>query len=138
MPRVHRRRGLLLLDVFATADSAFAGALVTNLLNATARGELIDGLAAQAALSMVQAIAPRDEVEAMLAVQMAAIHNATMDSVRRLNNAEAQPIRDAEATILTKCTRTFAAQVETLKRHRSTGEQAIKVTHQHVHVADGG
>jgi hypothetical protein len=35
-----------------------------------------------------------------------------------------------------KCARTFAAQVEALKKYRSTGEQSIKV--QHVNVHDGG
>jgi hypothetical protein len=37
---------------------------------------------------------------------------------------------------LTKLTRTYAAQMEALKRYRSGGEQ--KMTVQHVHVADGG
>jgi hypothetical protein len=35
-----------------------------------------------------------------------------------------------------KLTRTFASQVEALKRYRSGGEQ--KMTVQHVHVAEGG
>jgi hypothetical protein len=37
---------------------------------------------------------------------------------------------------LTKLTRTYAAQMEALKRYRSGGEQ--KMTVQHVHVAEGG
>ena len=38
--------------------------------------------------------------------------------------------------MLNKLARTFAAQVEALKRYRSAGEQTIKV--QHVTVNDGG
>jgi hypothetical protein len=37
---------------------------------------------------------------------------------------------------LTKLTRTYAAQMEALRRYRSGGEQ--KMTVQHVHVAEGG
>jgi hypothetical protein len=38
--------------------------------------------------------------------------------------------------MLNQCARTYTAQVEALKRYRSTGEQNIKV--QHVNVQDGG
>jgi hypothetical protein len=38
--------------------------------------------------------------------------------------------------MLNKLARTFAAQVEALKKYRSAGEQTIKV--QHVTVNDGG
>jgi hypothetical protein len=43
---------------------------------------------------------------------------------------------DGPSTGRNKLARTFAAQVEALKRYRSGGEQ--KMTVQHVHVADGG
>ena len=36
--------------------------------------------------------------------------------------------------MLNKRARTFATQVEALKRYRSTGEQNVRVTHQHVNV----
>jgi hypothetical protein len=39
-------------------------------------------------LSIVKGIDPRDQVEAMLAAQMAAVHNATMTFARRLNHVE--------------------------------------------------
>ena len=44
--------------------------------------------------------------------------------------------QDSAQTALNKLARTFAAQVEALKRYRSSGEQ--KMTVQHVHVAEGG
>jgi len=43
---------------------------------------------------------------------------------------------DSTSKALNKLTRTFAAQVEALKRYRSKGEQTIKV--QHVTVNEGG
>ena len=87
-------------------------------------------------LSIVQGINPKDETEALLAAQMAAIHNATMVAARRLSHVETIPQQDSASTMLNKLTRTFAAQVEALKRYRSAGEQTIKV--QHVTVNEGG
>ena len=39
-------------------------------------------------LAVVKGIEPRDQVEAMLAAQMAAVHNATMTFARRLAHVE--------------------------------------------------
>ena len=44
--------------------------------------------------------------------------------------------KDSAQNAFNKLARTFAAQVEALKRYRSGGEQ--KMTVQHVHVAEGG
>jgi hypothetical protein len=87
-------------------------------------------------LSVVAGISPRDETEALLAAQMAAIHNATMVAARRLNHVETIPQQDSASIMLNKLARTFATQVEALKKYRSAGEQTIKV--QHVTVNDGG
>jgi hypothetical protein len=72
----------------------------------------------------------------MLAAQMAAVHNATMTFARRLAHVDIIPQQDSAQNAFNKLARTFAAQVEALKRYRSGGEQ--KMTVQHVHVADGG
>lgn len=72
----------------------------------------------------------------MLAAQMAAVHNATMIFARRLNHVESIPQQDSAERAFNKLARTFAAQVEALKRYRSGGEE--KMTVQHVHVAEGG
>ena len=87
-------------------------------------------------LSMVKGVEPLDQTEAMLAAQMAAIHNATMTAARRLAHCETIPQQDSASSMLNKCARTFSAQVEALKKYRSTGEQNIRV--QHVTVNDGG
>jgi hypothetical protein len=72
----------------------------------------------------------------MLAAQIAAIHSLTMEFAARLANAGDLAWRDSAERTLNKLARTFAAQVETLKRYRVGGEQ--KVTVQHVSVSDGG
>ena len=87
-------------------------------------------------LSVIKGIEPRDQIEAMLAAQMAAVHIATMTFARRLAHVENIPQQDSAERAFNKLARTFAAQVEALKRYRSGGEQ--KMTVQHVHVAEGG
>ena len=87
-------------------------------------------------LSVIKGVQPRDQIEAMLAAQMAAVHMATMTFARRLAHVENIPQQDSAERAFNKLTRTFATQMEALKRYRTGGEQ--KVTVQHVSVAEGG
>jgi hypothetical protein len=80
-------------------------------------------------LATIKGIAPRDETEAMLAAQMAAIHNATMVAARQLADARDVAVQDAASNRLNKLARTYASQMEALKKYRSAGEQTIKVQH---------
>jgi hypothetical protein len=68
----------------------------------------------------------------MLIAQMIATHELAMTFARRLKHIENIPQQDSAVNGLTKLTRTYAAQLEALKRYRSGGEQ--KMTVQHVHV----
>ena len=81
-------------------------------------------------LSVVKGAKPKDQIEAMLAAQMAAVHTATMTFARRLANVENIAQQDSAERAFNKLTRTFAMQMEALKRYRSGAEQ--KVTLQHV------
>ena len=87
-------------------------------------------------LSMVTGIEPRDQLEAMLAAQMAAVHNATMTFARRLNHVDNIPQQDSAERAFNKLARTFASQLEALKRYRSAGNQTVRVEHVTVH--EGG
>jgi hypothetical protein len=87
-------------------------------------------------LALVRGIGPKDETEALLAAQMAAIHKATMAAAWRLGGSQSILEQDSASNALNKLARTFAIQVEALKKYRSGGEQTIKV--QHVTVNDGG
>ena len=72
----------------------------------------------------------------MLAAQMAAIHTAFMTFTRKLAHVETIQQQDSAERALNKLARTFAMQMEALKRYRTGGEQ--KVTVQHVSVNEGG
>ncbi len=87
-------------------------------------------------LSIIRDLAPRDAVERMLAVQMAATHVATIRSARWLANAETIPQVQAHYTGNNKLGRTFAAQIGALRRHRTGGKQTVVV--QRMKVPEGG
>jgi len=122
----------LLMEAIGTADADFLEGLIKQLADVTDQNEQELNFM----LSVVKAITPRDEVETMLAAQMAATHIATMTLARRLNHVENIPQQDSAERAFNKLARTFAAQVEALKRYRSSGEQTVRV--EHVTVNEGG
>src|SRR5215471_4808863 len=87
-------------------------------------------------MSVIKGVKPRDQLETMLAAQMAIIHTASMRLARELALAETIAHQDSAERALNKLARTFAMQLEALKRYRTGGEQ--KVTVQHVSVNEGG
>jgi hypothetical protein len=125
-----------ILEALGTRDSDFLDGLLKQLCNAGSLGKTVDEDGLNFMLSVVKGIEPRDQVEAMLAAQMAATHNATMTFARRLNHVENIPQQDSAERAFNKLARTFAAQMEALKRYRSDGEQTVRV--EHVTVNEGG
>jgi hypothetical protein len=124
------------LKAVGSTDGDFLEGLLKQLVNVGSQGSVADESGANFMLAVVKGIEPRDQIEAMLAAQMAAVHNATMTFARRLAHVELVAQQDSAERTFNKLARTFAAQVEALKRYRSSGEQ--KMTVQHVHVAEGG
>src|SRR5262249_40870193 len=109
----------LLMDALATADGDFLNGIVDQIAKASAHGQDIErGL--NFMLSVIKGIEPRDQLEAMLAAQMAAVHVATMTFARDL-----APVN---ISAFNKLTRTFAMQnrgTQTLpQRRRAEGHAA--------------
>jgi hypothetical protein len=123
-------------ESLGSVDSDFIVGFTNQLINTDAQGSEPKESEINYLLSMVRGIEPRDHLETMLAMQMAAIHNATMTFARRLATVETIPQQDSAERALNKLARTFTTQIEALKRYRSNGES--KVTVQHVTVNDGG
>jgi hypothetical protein len=90
-----------------------------------------------AALAALMGIRPNDELEAMIAAQLIAAHNAAMECYRRAMIGEQSfEGRRENLAQANKLSRTFATLLEALNRHRGKGQQ--KVTVEHVHVHSGG
>lgn len=96
-----------------------------------------DEEALNAALALVCGINPQDELESALATQMAAIHHASLEMMRRAMIGD-QTVEGVTEGInrAVKLSRTFTTQMEALQKYRSKGQQTIQV--QHVQVNDGG
>ena len=97
----------------------------------------ISELSMNAALAMIEAAAPKDEIEAALAVQMACTHTAAMAVLAKLDVAFATEQRIAAfGSTAARLTRAYATQVEVLRRLRHGGQQFVRV--EHVHLNDCG
>jgi len=140
---------------FLTPDDDFAaaakrvlgvneeGGLLSRLLSPLAeamdarREEVAGAIELNDAAALLEGIAPQDPVEGMLAIQMVATHSAAMRYLRMASLDEQTPQKmDWHINRATKLLRTYTAQVEALKRYRSTGRQTMVVKHVHVH--EGG
>lgn len=91
-----------------------------------------------AALATLVSIAPKDEIEGMLAAQMVAAHAASMECYRRaMISEQSHEGRQSNLSHAGKLSRTYVQLLEALNRHRGKGTQQ-KVTVEHVHVHAGG
>jgi len=128
----------LLEASLGTSDHEFAALMMAGLASISTQGRSADTdtKSLNGYLGIVQNIAPTDAVETMLAVQMAAIHGATMHLASNLRDQTRTMDAEQVERSMNRCARTFAAQVDALKRYRSKGDQKVTVTH--VHVDQGG
>ncbi|MGB6662017.1 MAG: hypothetical protein WBE90_23775 [Xanthobacteraceae bacterium] len=93
--------------------------------------------AINSALAMIEAAAPRDEIECALAVQMSCTHAAAMAILGKLDSGFGTERRIALfASAAARLMKTFAMQIEVLRRLRNGGQQFVRV--EHVHVNEGG
>jgi hypothetical protein len=127
---------ILMMEALGTTSTDFMDGLVKQLVNAGSQGQAPDESNINFMLSVVKGIEPKDEIEAMLATQMAAVHMASMTFARRLAHVETLPQQDSAERAFNKLARTFTTQMEALKRYRTGGQQ--KVTVEHVTVQAGG
>jgi hypothetical protein len=91
----------------------------------------------KATVSGLVGIGPTDEIEGMIAAQLLAAHNASMECYRRAMLGE-QTFEGHRENLnqANKLSRSFAILLDALNRHRGKGQQ--KVTVEHVHVHAGG
>src|SRR3954466_12516279 len=124
-----------LKNALGTRSSAFVAASLQQLI-AAARlpNSGISELAVNA--SFIEGAKPRDEIESALVIQMACTHSAAMAVLNRLGGASGDRSVAAMASAAARLLRTYASQVEALRRLRNGGSQTLRV--EHVHVNEGG
>jgi|SRR5947209_2343248 len=117
-----------------TTSSSFVSASLAQL---QAAARLPDGpvseTAMNAAFALIQVAAPKNEVEAALAIQMACTHAAAMAVLGRMSSQghrTASAYASAAATLM----RAYALHLETLRRLR--GGVSPQITVEQVHISD--
>ena len=126
------------LDAFGTRSDDLSLVLLGQLEKVCRqRGQKdLSQLATNAALAIVDGIAPENETEAMLGVQMAGTHALAMEMLGRARHAEHLPPTSDYANLAIRFLRTYTMQMDTLAKLRRKGQQTVRVEHVHVH--DGG
>jgi hypothetical protein len=128
---------LLVMEALGTGDQDFMEGIVRQLSNASGSPkQLADEPELNFMLSVVVGINPHDQVETMIAAQMAVIHSAAMKAAQRLARAEILLELESAERMLNKLVRSFTALTEALKRHR-TVEEGTTVQN-NVSVCEGG
>ena len=139
---------LLLMEAIGTDSDEFMRGLISQVINSFSEtGSKAPEI--NFVLSVIEEIKPRDQIEAMLATQIAAVHMAVMRVARQLADVtvvrqpfprrqedvdvEAEAAAEDSARLkqdlaeraFSKLSRTFATQIEALKRYRAGHEQSV-------------
>ena len=127
-----------LKQAFGTSSSDFVNASLFQLQKAA---QLpcggISEVAMNAALALIEAAEPQNEIEGALAVQMACTHTAAISILARFGGSGGSERRVAAlASAASRLLRAYSGQVETLRRLRHDSDQYVRV--EHVHVNEGG
>ena len=123
-----------LCDTFGTTSNGFTSAAMLHLGQMVSKDGVPNLDAYNASLALVGAIGPQNELEAALAVQMAATHDLSMEMMRRAKFTSQLDQMREYGNLATKLSRTFTAQMKALADHRRGGEQVVR----HIHVYQGG
>lgn len=98
-------------------------------------------IALNAALAFIDAIAPENELETALAIQMNGLHALTTEMLGRARQADGIETMQAYAGMAVKLQKRFTESVDTLSRLRSGGKQQVIVKHVYINgnavVGDG-
>jgi hypothetical protein len=127
-----------LKKALGTASSDFVDASLYQMQSAAQMpGGGISEMAVNAALALIEAAKPQNEIEGALAVQMACTHTAAISVLARFRGGGGSEARVlALASAAARLLRAYSTQVEALRRLRHGGDQYVRV--EHVHVNDGG
>jgi hypothetical protein len=110
----------LLQEAIGTDSREFLGTMLMQLRHACLSNGIIDPVQLDFMFSVVRGIRPRDQLEVLLAIQMAIIHWLIMSNYA--NFAHRLAHQENVDSSLSKLTRTYAMLMDTLKRYRTGGE----------------
>lgn len=114
------------------SDISLAAHLLQQLVNAGVLNRQ-DPAEIDAVLGAVATLAPRDGMEALIAVQAVVLHQHALGLMARAAATSLTGLSEVRINLAEKLLRAFALQVRTLDAHRRQGAQTVRVEHVHVH-----
>jgi hypothetical protein len=118
----------LLAEALGTVDGDFIDGLLDQCIAVSSPYGQFNERDLNFMLSVIKGIKPTDQLEAMLASQIALLQMVTMRLGRQLANAVAPSEHDKEILReINRAARTFMGQLDAIKRYRSGGEQKVTV-----------
>lgn len=119
-------------DLFGSTGRQFPLAQLNHVLKFTRGSDgKYDEMRTNAILAAVDGVRPANEVEAMLALQMAVTHELAMQALVRAQRVGEIPQYESAGGMAVRLLRTFTAQAEALAKLQRGGEQVVKVVHVH-------
>jgi hypothetical protein len=117
----------LIGQALGTANTDFLSGLIKQLARLASPNREIDEARLNFIVSIIKDNQPRDQNEAMLAAQMAAVHLAMMSFAGYLASADNLAQLDSYQRGCNALARTFVTQLEALRLYRTGGEQKTPV-----------
>lgn len=117
---------------FGTRGMSFPLSMLNQVIRQCrlSNGE-VDRTRVNAILAVVDGAKPANEMQAMLALQMALTHVIAAQLLDRAARAEHIRQCDSAGALAVKLMRTFTAQAEALAKLQRGGEQTVRVVHVH-------
>jgi hypothetical protein len=126
----------LLAGSFGVEDRTLASALMVQLVRGSQDLRKGGVEMANGAIAAIGEMRPQGAVEALLAVQMAALHNQCMQMMVEATRASSPEKKGAYLNLALKLSRAYANSMDSLRKYQQKGQQ--KMTVEHVHVHNGG
>jgi len=117
---------------FGTRSTQFVTRAISDLANIVGP----DSQEMGAAVSLIDAMAPADEVEAAMAIQFAVSHALSLHVAGKVKQATLLPQFNSYIANMTKLQRTMVAVLDGINDHRTGGAQTV--IHKHIYVYEGG
>jgi hypothetical protein len=118
-----------------TASDEFAETMLGKLVAALRPGpfDTLDEGELNAAIALVTSIKPGDELEALLALQIAATGFASLKFLRQSQHHMNEVFISVYGSFALKLLRLQVDLIGTLDRHRRGNQQTVEVRHVHIH-----
>lgn len=130
----------LMMEAFGVTESPLLMGLLKDLTGLAQKDNAVAPDTMNYAVAITRGIDPQDPTEALIASQMAAIHMSMMRFANLVATLPANSSNNSQLEAyersMNRLARTFASQMEALKRYRSKGEQRVIV--ERVTVEKGG